>query len=367
MPGFTGDASPAATAARPAKGSPSATDTTQPPAESLEAALAAELEGGDLAASADAGQHDDLSHPAEAESTDSAQTVADDAPTEADAEDPETEEVADAAEDEPEAEESPAEQRVPLKRLNKEVARRKTAEDRVAELSAKLEELEAKVTGAETSAPEAQAAGDPELAKHLAAEAKLQRELNEVRTLRQTLRMNPESVAEKVRKVDPNADTSPEGLRDWLDDYADQQREALTEAKTKRTAVETRLSLQAEQTRQLIQREVEARSPWLADEEDPRTPMVKRVMDLPELRNHPARLKVAVALVEYEHRARLAAAKATAAGKPAPKTTPTVKPRTAPNAALAAKPGKGPNPLAAKMQQFEQSPSEAALAELLDA
>lgn len=375
MTGPNGATAPGALAApTPVTGAQPA--PTQPSEQQVEASLVQDIErlfGEPDAASAAAETNDDLSNQAggaEAHET-PAQTDPGTEPTEAEAEGAETE-----AEDE-------VPQTVPYRRLAKEIAKRKALEER-------LEALEAK---AEAKAPEANqpeaGADDPELKPHRERATKAEAELQAARELRALLKTNPEAVAEQIRKVDPRVGSDDESLREWLNDYADTQRDKLAEAKATLGAAEQAAGQRRQQmetaARTEARQQVDTVAPWVqasvevatqlreaeADGDtatasalkrklDPRWNLFAQYMAAPEVKRHPLGLKVAVALAEFDHRRTLAA-------KPAAKSAPnTVRPGAASAKAAPRQTGQPANRLAIAQSQFEQAPSEAALLAALD-
>lgn len=242
------------------------------------------------------------------------------------------------AEAEPEADDEP--KTVPYRRLAKEIAKRKALEER-------LEALEAKVQTKEPEAPAAETPDDPELKPHRERASKADAELKAARDLKALLKTNPDAVAEQIRKVDPRVGADEESLREWLNDYADAQRDKLAEAKAtlaaaEQTAVQRRQQMETT-ARAEARQQVETVAPWVktsaevlnqlreaeADEDtatvaqlrrklDPRWNRFAQYMGTPEIKRHPLGLKVAVALAEIDHRLELARKPAaSASAKPA--------------------------------------------------
>lgn len=382
MTGPNGATAPGALAApTPVTGAQPA--PTQPSEQQVEASLVQDIErlfGEPEAASAAAESTDDLSNQAggaEAHET-PAQTDPGTETTEAEAEGAETE----AGDAETEAEEE-VPQTVPYRRLAKEIAKRKALEER-------LEALEAK---AEARAPEANQpeAGpeDPELKPHRERATKAEAELQAARELKALLKTNPEAVAEQIRKVDPRVGSDDESLREWLNDYADTQRDKLAEAKATLGAAEQAAGQRRQQmetaARTEARQQVDTVAPWVkasvevatqlreaeADGDtatasalkrklDPRWNLFAQYMAAPEVKRHPLGLKVAVALAEFDHRRTLAT-------KPPAKSAPnTVRPGAASAKAAPRQTGQPANRLAIAQSQFEQAPSESALLAALD-
>jgi hypothetical protein len=283
---------------------------------------------------------------------------------------------------EPEAEETP--QTVPYRRLAKEIAKRKALEER-------LEALEAKAQAKEPDAQPAATPEDPELKPHRERATKADAELKAARELKALLKTNPDAVAEQIRKVDPRVGTDEESLREWLNDYADDQRDKLAEAKATLTAAEQAAGQRRQQmettARAEARQQVETVAPWVqtsaevlnqlreaaADEDtatvaqlrrklDPRWNRFAQYMGMPEIKRHPLGLKVAVALAELDHRLELSrkpAASATA--KPAAVRPGATAPKAAPRTT-----GQPASRQAIALKQFEQEPSEKALLAALD-
>lgn len=364
---------------------------TQPSEQQVEASLVQDIErlfGEPEAASAAAEANDDLSNQAggaEAHET-PAQTDPGTEPTEAEAEgaDAETEtEAGDAEREDAEEGEAP---RVPYSRFAKKVAQLKAALEELRE----LKEAKAEAKAPEATQPEA-GTDDPELKPHRERATKAEAELQAARELRALLKTNPEAVAEQIRKVDPKVGSDDESLREWLNDYADTQRDKLAEAKATLSAAEQaagqrRMQMEA-QARTEAKQQVDTVAPWVkasvevatqlreaeADGDtatasalrrklDPRWNLFAQYMATPEVKRHPLGLKVAVALAEFDHRRTLATKPATVA-KPAPNT---VRPGTTTAKAAPRQTGQPANRLAIAQSQFEQAPSEAALLAALD-
>jgi hypothetical protein len=283
---------------------------------------------------------------------------------------------------EPEAEETP--QTVPYRRLAKEIAKRKALEER-------LEALEAKAQAMRPDAEPAATPEDPELKPHRERASKADAELKAARDLKALLKTNPDAVAEQIRKVDPRVGADEESLREWLNDYADDQRDKLAEAKATLTAAEQAAGQRRQQmettARAEARQQVETVAPWVqtsaevlnqlreaeADEDtatvaqlrrklDPRWNRFAQYMGTPEIKRHPLGLKVAVALAELDHRLELSrkpAASATA--KPAAVRPGATAPKAAPRTT-----GQPASRQAIALKQFEQEPSEKALLAALD-
>lgn len=299
---------------------------------------------------------------------------------EANAEDAETGDTE--TEAEPEAEETP--QTVPYRRLAKEIAKRKALEER-------LEALEAKAQAKEPDAQPAATPEDPELKPHRERATKADAELKAARDLKALLKTNPDAVAEQIRKVDPRVGADEESLREWLNDYADAQRDKLAEAKATLTAAEQAAAQRRQQmettARAEARQQVEAVAPWVqtsaevlnqlreaeADEDtatvaqlrrklDPRWNRFAQYMGTPEIRRHPLGLKVAVALAELDHRLELSRKPAaSASAKPAAVRPGATAPKAAPRTT-----GQPASRQAIALKQFEQEPSEKALLAALD-
>jgi hypothetical protein len=284
--------------------------------------------------------------------------------------------------------ETPAEdetpQTVPYRRLAKEIAKRKALEER-------LEALEAKAQAKEPDAQPAATPEDPELKPHRERATKADAELKAARELKALLKTNPDAVAEQIRKVDPRVGADEESLREWLNDYADDQRDKLAEAKATLTAAEQAAGQRRQQmettARAEARQQVETVAPWVqtsaevlnqlreaeADEDtatvaqlrrklDPRWNRFAQYMGTPEIKRHPLGLKVAVALAELDHRLELSrkpAASATA--KPAAIRPGATAPKAAPRTT-----GQPASRQAIALKQFEQEPSEKALLAALD-
>lgn len=323
----------------------------------------------ETAPTADAGEAPVLSH-AEQDSGDSLEDAVTDPPAEAEGEadaeaaDTETESEAEA---EAEAEDEPKPQ-VPLKRLNKEVARRKGLEAERDELKAELAEL--KAAQAETPATPAATGVDdaPEVAQHRQKEAALNADLAGAKALRLQARNDPEGVAARIKaalKVDVAAD--PEDLRDFLTDYIEERQAGVGEVREQLQAARAKVEAAAQQTRAAVAKEVLASSPWVKDPEDARTRQVHQALKHPVLKAHPLGLKIAVALVDYEHR-RQAAAKVAARGKTTATTTTTAAPATvrpAMGGGGGGKPGQAVDAKKAAERRFQENPSEEALLAML--
>ena len=283
---------------------------------------------------------------------------------------------------EPEAEETP--QTVPYRRLAKEIAKRKALEER-------LEALEAKAQAKEPDAQPAATPEDPELKPHRERATKADAELKAARDLKALLKTNPDAVAEQIRKVDPRVGTDEESLREWLNDYADDQRDKLAEAKATLTAAEQAAGQRRQQmettARAEARQQVETVAPWVqtsaevlnqlreaeADEDtatvaqlrrklDPRWNRFAQYMGTPEIKRHPLGLKVAVALAELDHRLELSRKPAaSASAKPAAVRPGATAPKAAPRTT-----GQPASRQAIALKQFEQEPSEKALLAALD-
>lgn len=283
---------------------------------------------------------------------------------------------------EPGAEETP--QTVPYRRLAKEIAKRKALEER-------LEALEAKAQAKEPDAQPAAPPEDPELKPHRERATKADAELKAARDLKALLKTNPDAVAEQIRKVDPRVGADEESLREWLNDYADDQRDKLAEAKATLTAAEQAAAQRRQQmettARAEAQQQVETVAPWVqtsaevlnqlreaaADEDtatvaqlrrklDPRWNRFAQYMGTPEIKRHPLGLKVAVALAELDHRLELSRKPAaSASAKPAAVRPGATAPKAAPRTT-----GQPATRQAIALKQFEQEPSEKALLAALD-
>jgi hypothetical protein len=283
---------------------------------------------------------------------------------------------------EPEAEETP--QTVPYRRLAKEIAKRKALEER-------LEALEAKAQAMRPDAEPAATPEDPELKPHRERASKADAELKAARDLKALLKTNPDAVAEQIRKVDPRVGTDEESLREWLNDYADDQRDKLAEAKATLTAAEQAAAQRRQQmettARAEARQQVETVAPWVqtsaevlnqlreaeADEDtatvaqlrrklDPRWNRFAQYMGTPEIKRHPLGLKVAVALAELDHRLELSRKPAaSASAKPAAVRPGATAPKAAPRTT-----GQPASRQAIALKQFEQEPSEKALLAALD-
>ena len=357
---------------------------TQPSEQQVEASLVQDIErlfGEPDAASAAAESNDDLSKQAGgAEAHETPAQTDSETETEPVAADGETEAPAEAETDDGEAEEPKT---VPYRRLAKEIAKRKALEERLEALEAKAE-----AKAPEATQPEA-GTDDPELKPHRELATKAEAELQAARELKALLKTNPEAVAEQIRKVNPRVGSDEESLREWLNDYADVQRDRLAEAKAKLAATEQAVTQRRQQmeaqARSEAQQQVDAVAPWVkasvqvatqlreaeADGDtatvaalrrklDPRWNLFAQYMATPEVKRHPLGLKVAVALAEFDHR-RTLAAKPTA--KPAPNT---VRPGTATPKAAPRQTGQPADRQAIALSQFEQAPSEKALLAALD-
>ena len=357
---------------------------TQPSEQQVEASLVQDIErlfGEPDAASAAAESNDDLSKQAGgAEAHETPAQTDSETETEPVAADGETEAPAEAETDDGEAEEPKT---VPYRRLAKEIAKRKALEERLEALEAKAE-----AKAPEATQPEA-GTDDPELKPHRELATKAEAELQAARELKALLKTNPEAVAEQIRKVNPRVGSDEESLREWLNDYADVQRDRLAEAKAKLAATEQAVTQRRQQmeaqARSEAQQQVDAVAPWVkasvqvatqlreaeADGDtatvaalrrklDPRWSLFAQYMATPEVKRHPLGLKVAVALAEFDHR-RTLAAKPTA--KPAPNT---VRPGTATPKAAPRQTGQPADRQAIALSQFEQAPSEKALLAALD-
>lgn len=354
-------AAPAATLAATA-----ATPQEEGSVQDVEASLLAALTEApdETGPTADAGEPTVLSH-AEQDSGDSlGDAVTDPAEAEGDA-DAEAADTETEGEPEAEAEDEPKPQ-VPLKRLNKEVARRKGVEAERDELKAELAEL--KAAQAETPATAANGVDDaPEVAQHRQKEAALNADLAGAKALRLQARNDPEGVAARLKaalKVDVAAD--PETLRDFLTDYIEERQAGVGEVREQLQAARAKVEAQAQQTRAAVAKEVLATSPWVKDPEDARTRQVHQALKHPVLKAHPLGLKLAVAFVDYEHR-RQAAAKVAARGKTTA-TTATAAPATvrpAMGGGSGGKPGKAVDAKAAAERRFQENPSEEALLAML--
>lgn len=361
---------------------------TQPSEQQVEASLVQDLErlfGDPEAASAAAVSNDDLSNqaggaeaheaPAQTDSgleTDTPEATETDGETEAPAEPEATDEET----DEPKT--------VPYRRLAKEIAKRKALEER-------LEALEAKAEAKTPESPQP-AAGpeDPELKPHREKAAKAEAELQAARDLKALLKTDPEAVAAQIRKVAPRVGADEESLREWLNDYADTQRDKLAEAKATLAATEQAVTQkrqqQAAQARAEAQQQVDSVAPWVkasvqvatqlreaeADGDtatvaalrrklDPRWNLFAQYMGTPEIQRHPLGLKVAAALAEFDHRRTLA--NKPAAAKPAPNT---VRPGAPAAKAAPRQTGQPADRRTVALKQFEQEPSEKALLAALD-
>ena len=357
---------------------------TQPSEQQVEASLVQDIErlfGEPDAASAVAESNNDLSNQAGgAEAHETPAQTDSETETEPVAADGETEPPAEAETDDGEAAEPKT---VPYRRLAKEIAKRKALEER-------LEALEAKAEAKAPEAPQSEAGTeDPELKPHRELATKAEAELQAARELKALLKTNPEAVAEQIRKVNPRVGSDEESLREWLNDYADVQRDRLAEAKAKLAATEQAVTQRRQQmeaqARSEAQQQVDAVAPWVkasvqvatqlreaeADGDtatvaalrrklDPRWNLFAQYMATPEVKRHPLGLKVAVALAEFDHR-RTLAAKPTA--KPAPNT---VRPGTATPKAAPRQTGQPADRQAIALSQFEQAPSEKALLAALD-
>ena len=286
------------------------------------------------------------------------------------------------AEAEPDADDEP--KTVPYRRLAKEIAKRKALEERLEALEAKVQTKEPEATAAETP-------DDPELKPHRERASKADAELKAARDLKALLKTNPDAVAEQVRKVDPRVGADEESLREWLNDYADAQRDKLAEAKAtlaaaEQTAVQRRQQMETT-ARAEARQQVETVAPWVktsaavlnqlreaeADEDtatvaqlrrklDPRWNRFAQYMGTPEIKRHPLGLKVAVALAELDHRLELARKPAASApAKPA-----AVRPGATAAKAAPRTTGQPASRQAIALKQFEQEPSEKALLAALD-
>lgn len=357
---------------------------TQPSEQQVEASLVQDIErlfGEPDAASAVAESNDDLSNQAGgAEAHETPAQTDSETETEPVAADGETEAPAEAETDDGEAAEPKT---VPYRRLAKEIAKRKALEERLEALEAKAE-----AKAPEATQPEA-GTDDPELKPHRELATKAEAELQAARELKALLKTNPEAVAEQIRKVNPRVGSDEESLREWLNDYADVQRDRLAEAKAKLAATEQAVTQRRQQmeaqARSEAQQQVDAVAPWVkasvqvatqlreaeADGDtatvaalrrklDPRWSLFAQYMATPEVKRHPLGLKVAVALAEFDHR-RTLAAKPTA--KPAPNT---VRPGAATPKAAPRQTGQPADRQAIALSQFEQAPSEKALLAALD-
>lgn len=357
---------------------------TQPSEQQVEASLVQDIErlfGEPDAASAVAEANDDLSNQAGgAEAHETPAQTDSETETEPVATDGETEAPAEAEADDGETEEPKT---VPYRRLAKEIAKRKALEER-------LEALEAKAEAKASDAPQPEAGpDDPELKPHRELATKAEAELQAARELKALLRTNPEAVAEQIRKVNPRVGSDEESLREWLNDYADVQRDRLAEAKAKLAATEQAVTQRRQQmeaqARSEAQQQVDAVAPWVkasvqvatqlreaeADGDtatvaalrrklDPRWNLFAQYMATPEVKRHPLGLKVAVALAEFDHRRTLAA-------KPTAKSAlNTVRPGAATPKAAPRQTGQPADRQAIALSQFEQAPSEKALLAALD-
>jgi hypothetical protein len=351
--------------------------------QQVETSLVQDLErlfGEPEAASAAADQTNDLSN--QAGEGDALETPAQtDSETEAEAPSADAE-MGDAETDG----EEEAPKTVPYRRLAKEIAKRKALEERLEALEAKAE---TKAEAAEPAAPVGPT-DDPEVKPHRERETKLTAELTAVRDLKALLKTKPDLVAEQIRKVDPQVDSDEQSLRDWLDNYADQQRDRLAETKAQRVAAEQAATMRRQQqeaaARTEAKQQVDAVAPWVkasanvvnqlreAEAEgdtaavaelkrkvDPRWATFARYMAHPDIQRHPLGLKVAAGLAELDHRLALAQAKPAApAGKP------TVRPATQAPHAAPRKTGQPADRRQAALKQFEQAPTEEALLAALD-
>jgi hypothetical protein len=310
--------------------------------------------------------------------TDSGTDTAEDAETEAEAN------AEDAETGDTETEAKPKPKTVPYPRLAKEIAKRKALEER-------LEALEAKAQAKEPDAQPAATPEDPELKPHRERATKADAELKAARELKALLKTNPDAVAEQIRKVDPRVGTDEESLREWLNDYADDQRDKLAEAKATLTAAEQAAGQRRQQmettARAEARQQVETVAPWVqtsaevlnqlreaeADEDtatvaqlrrklDPRWNRFAQYMGTPEIKRHPLGLKVAVALAELDHRLELSRKPAaSASAKPAAVRPGATAPKAAPRTT-----GQPASRQAIALKQFEQEPSEKALLAALD-
>jgi hypothetical protein len=359
---------------------------TQPSEQQVEASLIADIDrlfGDPAAVSAAEETTTDLSNQAGGAEAHEAPAQTDsgtDTDPEANAGDAETGDAE--TEAEPGAEETP--QTVPYRRLAKEIAKRKALEER-------LEALEAKAQAKEPDAQPAAPPEDPELKPHRERATKADAELKAARDLKALLKTNPDAVAEQIRKVDPRVGADEESLREWLNDYADDQRDKLAEAKATLTAAEQAAAQRRQQmettARAEAQQQVETVAPWVqtsaevlnqlreaaADEDtatvaqlrrklDPRWNRFAQYMGTPEIKRHPLGLKVAVALAELDHRLELSRKPAaSASAKPAAVRPGATAPKAAPRTT-----GQPATRQAIALKQFEQEPSEKALLAALD-
>lgn len=204
------------------------------------------------------------------------------------------------------------------KRINKLVARLKSAEEKAARVEAELSKLK-------SGTPEAPAGEDAELKPLLDSQRTYQNEIQLATNLRAKLSQSPEEVAAVVRKVANLPNYDPETLRDFLNDYIADAKGALGKTEGQIAERKGKREQEAAQRRERVLSMANAEMPWLKDDADPRTGRFRELMQDPVVRSSPdAAFFVAAGLERlFQIEARAKVQKPASA---APTARPTVRP-----------------------------------------
>lgn len=177
-------------------------------------------------------------------------------------------------------------QRVPLKRLHKEVSRRKALEARISELEART---------APTPAPPSTAPFIerlPEVAAARVAETELASAIANAKALARVAQADPDAARQQL-KAKHGFDAQAIGdveLAQQLEDTLDTLRQQHTEAVTKRVATTERARMQLDGYRQQQDAAAARQYPWMADRKSAEFAAGQQlVREFPGLKDHPLR------------------------------------------------------------------------------
>lgn len=166
-------------------------------------------------------------------------------------------------------------------RIDELIARSKSAEESNRELKAQLDELRAKLEGKDgkpqdgdgSAAAFDPATSDPKFNDLSKQVTKAKAEADAARAMRRRLRTDPDAVVEMLKGKGIEV-SDADGAADWLDDYAEAQRERYAEARD----LLGQRKAEIEQGNAQAQRAWEAaaglRYEWLKDESDPRHELI---------------------------------------------------------------------------------------------
>lgn len=164
-------------------------------------------------------------------------------------------------------------------RIDELIARSKTAEESNRELKKQLDELRAKLEGKDGKPQDGEAAGfdpaasDPKFGELSQQVTKAKAEADAARAMRRRLRTEPDAVVELLKGKGIEVSDADQAA-DWLDDYAESQRERYAEARDALGQRKAEIEQVNAQAQRAWSAAAEIRYEWLKDESDPRHELI---------------------------------------------------------------------------------------------